>query len=428
MRALRRSAAPRRPGGRPSWARLPRLPRLRRPGRSPYRPGRLIALLTAAAVLVAAAVAGGLLAFGGPDGDHVTAYFDRAVGVYAGSDLRVLGVKVGTVDSVRPQGKQVKVSLTLDHGIKVPAGAGAVVVAPSVVADRYVQLTPAYTGGPRLRDHAVIPASRTATPVEIDQLYDSITQLSDALGPNGANATGALSGLLDTGARNLSGNGKAIGDSIDQLGRASKTLDSHSDDLFATLGYLQSFTTMLKDNDGKVRTAAQQLSTVTGFLADDKEDLGGALRQLSTALGQVKTFIQDNRARLKAGITALAPITQTLVDQRASLAELLDTAPLAADNLLNAYDPKHGTLDGRADINELSLGGPVTPTGSAASAAAPPGAAAPEAGLVPVGPNVKALPLPLPAVGPVYGSPPSARPGAHPSAPGTPDAVKGAAR
>ena len=62
--------------------------------------------------------------------------------------------------------------LTLDHGVKVPAGAGAVVVAPSVVADRYIQLTPAYTGGPRLGDHAVIPATRTATPVEIDQLYD----------------------------------------------------------------------------------------------------------------------------------------------------------------------------------------------------------------------------------------------------------------
>ncbi|BBA96999.1 putative mce5D Mce family protein [Actinacidiphila reveromycinica] len=376
-------------------------------------PRRAVSVAVVLALVAAAAVTAGFVAFGGPSGKHVTAYFDRTVGVYAGSDLRILGVKVGTVESVKPQGKQVKVSLRLDHGIKVPAKAGAVVVAPSVVADRYVQLTPAYTGGAQLADHGVIPASRTATPVEIDQLYASVTQLSKALGPDGANTNGALSNLLDVGAQNLKGNGKDIGDSIDQLGQATKTLDGHSDDLFSTLAYLQSFTTMLKDNDGKVKAATDQLSTVSGFLADDKEDLGGALQQLSTALGSVKTFIQDNRSRLKASIAKLTPITQTLVDQRASLAELLDDAPLAADNLLNTYDPKTGTLDGRADINELSLGGSVDPTDTAGPAAVTKGTA---------GTTAKATgttaskdgsgaasgagdtpPLPLPPVGTVYG-------------------------
>ncbi|SFE99201.1 virulence factor Mce family protein [Actinacidiphila alni] len=373
---------------------------------TPVRGRRLVALGTVLALVLAALAYGGVRLFGGPDGIRITAYFDHTVGVYAGSDLRVLGVKVGTVDSVRPQGKQVKVVLVLDHGVKVPADAGAVVVAPSVVADRYIQLTPAYTGGPRMAAHAVIPAKRTATPVEVDQLYDSITQLSDALGPTGANATGALSDLLDTGAKNLDGNGKAIGDSIEQLGQATKTLNGHSDDLFATLSSLQSFTTMLKNNDGKVRAAADQLSTVTGFLAEDKENLGGALRQLSTALGQVKTFIQDNRARLKTSITKLAPITQTLVDQRASLAELLDTAPLAADNLLNAYDPQHGTIDGRANINELSMGGDLTPTSANTSNTSATSSAGAD-DFVPAkgggtGKAEKTLPLPLPAVGTVY--------------------------
>ncbi|MBY8876436.1 MCE family protein [Streptomyces sp. PLK6-54] len=371
--------------------------------------------------VVAGAAAAGVRAFGGPDGPRVTAYFDRTVGVYKGSDVRVLGVRVGTVEAIHPRGKQVEVTLRLDHGVKVPATAGAVVVAPSVVADRYVQLTPAWTGGPLMKDHDEIPASRTATPVEVDQLYDSITQLSNALGPGGANATGALSRLLDTGAKNLDGNGKAIGDSIAQLGAASRTLDGHSGDLFATLSYLQSFTTMLKNNDGKVKAATDQLSSVTGFLAEDKQNLGGALQQLSTALGQVKTFIEDNRGRLKTSISRLAPITQTLVDQRASLAELLDTAPLAADNLLNAYDPQHGTLDGRADINELSMGPDLTAAGTAATTAATTSAASGSAasttatgtrsGLRPVTPGTGTLPLPLPPIGTVYGSAPAERAG-----------------
>ncbi|MEV6162804.1 MCE family protein [Streptomyces sp. NPDC052052] len=345
-------------------------------------------------VVVAAVATTGVMAMDEEGTTTVTAYFDQATGVYAGSDLRILGVRAGTVESVTPHGKEVKVVLRVDKGIKIPKEAHAVVVAPSLVADRYVQLAPAYDGGAALADGAELPAANNATPVEVDQLYDSITELADALGPNGANADGALAGLLDTGAKNLQGNGKDIGDSIEQFGKATKTLDKSSGDLFDTLSYLQSFTTMLKDNDGNVRAAEQQLNSVTGFLADDKENLGAALKELGTALAQVKTFIQDNRGALKKNVAALVPITQTLVNQRASLADSLDILPLSAGNLINAYDPTNRTLNGRTNLNELSMGGPLTESTASLE------------GLSPVtAEEQKSLPsLPLPAVGTVYGT------------------------
>ncbi|MFI9586257.1 MCE family protein [Streptomyces sp. NPDC052236] len=352
-----------------------------------------------AAGLAVVAVAGtsGVMALSDSGSTRITAYFSRATGVYEGSDLRVLGVKVGTVGTVRPQGDEVRVTLLLDKDVKVPQGAHAVVVAPSVVADRYIQLAPAYTGGAAIEDGAVLPAANNAMPLEVDQLYESITELSTALGPEGANAQGALAGLFDTGAANLNGNGKAIGDSIEQFGKAAKTLDGSSDDLFDSLAYLQSFTTMLKKNDGNVAKAEQQLASVTGFLADDKENLGDALKELGTALRLVKDFIKENRDSLKENVDALVPLTQTLVDQRASLAEAMDTVPLAAGNVLNAYDPVHRSLNGRADINELSFGPEIVIPKESGSLA----------GLVPVSSaRQKALPgLPLPPVGTVYGTP-----------------------
>ncbi|MCX5339405.1 MCE family protein [Streptomyces atratus] len=345
--------------------------------------------------VVAVAATTGVMALDEEGTTTVTAYFDQATGVYAGSDLRILGVKVGTVESVKPRGKEVKVVLRVDKGIKVPKQAHAVVVAPSLVADRYIQLAPAYNGGSVLADGAELPAANNATPVEVDQLYESITELAGALGPDGANAQGAFAGLLDTGAKNLKGNGKDIGDSIEQFGKATKTLDKSSGDLFDTLSYLQTFTTMLKENDGNVRAAEQQLNSVTGFLADDKKNLGAALKELGTALAQVKTFIQDNRGALKKNVDALVPLTQTLVDQRASLAESLDTLPLSAGNVINAYDPTNRTLNGRTDLNELSMGGPLTESTVSLD------------GLSPVtAERQKTLPsLPLPAVGTVYGTP-----------------------
>lgn len=78
-------------------------------------------ILSAALALVVLA-AGGLVAVRLLDAGttRVTAYFDRAVGVYAGSDLRVLGVRVGEVESVEPQGTKVRVGLALDEGVRLP--------------------------------------------------------------------------------------------------------------------------------------------------------------------------------------------------------------------------------------------------------------------------------------------------------------------
>ncbi|MBM7170054.1 MCE family protein [Streptomyces sp. G44] len=338
-----------------------------------------------AAALALALVAAGLVMVRVLDsaGTRVTAYFDRAVGIYAGSDLRVLGVRVGEVASVHPEGTRVRVELSLDDGVRVPRSARALVVAPSVVADRYVQLTPAYRSGPALDDGAVLPASRNRTPVEIDQLYAAITDLGKALGPDGANSAGALSKLLRTGAANLDGNGKAIGRSIEEFGKATKTLDGSSDDLFTALGNLQTFTTMLKDKDSGVRTAQERLDTVVGHFADNKDDLAGALEELGTALGRVKTFIKDNRGELKKNVDRLVPITRTLARQRTSLAEALDVAPLAAGNLLGAYDTGTGRIDGRANLNEISMGGPLLPlpaTGGSAPSGAPSSPSSPPAG------------------------------------------------
>ena len=96
---------------------------------------------------------------------HVRAEFVRAVGLYKGSDVRILGVKVGEVTAVRPAGDRVVVDMTYDDAYSVPADAKAVVVSPSVVSDRYVQLTPVYRSGPKLADDARIRLSDTAVPV-----------------------------------------------------------------------------------------------------------------------------------------------------------------------------------------------------------------------------------------------------------------------
>jgi phospholipid/cholesterol/gamma-HCH transport system substrate-binding protein len=285
---------------------------------------------------------------------HYSAVFTGVVGLYEGNDVRVLGVKVGEVEQVTPQGNQVKVDMVVERGVKIPAEAKAAIVAPSLVSDRYVQFTPAYTAGAQLAEGTVIPRERTSTPLEVDDLYASLNRVSVTLGPNGANKNGALSDLLNTLAKNADGNGQALNDTVTQLSKLSSTLSGNSDDLFATVDNLQQFTTMLADSDAAVRQFSTKVTDVTSFLASERGDLAAAVNQLSISLGMVQQFINDNRAHLKSNVDKLASVTQVLVDQRASLAEVLDLAPVALSNIINAYNGSSGTLDARANINELT--------------------------------------------------------------------------
>ncbi|WP_020671700.1 MCE family protein [Amycolatopsis nigrescens] len=292
--------------------------------------------------------------FRDPGGTRLAAYFDKTVGLYAGSSVRVLGIKVGEITDVTPQGDSVRVGMRVDAGVQIPAEAGAVVVAPSLVSDRYVQLTPAYEDGPVLRGGTVIGKERTATPAELDDLYGSLNELSTSLGPEGANKDGALSRVLDTAAKNLDGNGGNLNDTVHQLAELSRTLDGSKDDLFGTVRNLQSFTKALSDSDAQLNEFYRRLADVSGFLAGESEEVGAALSGLGTSLTDIQGFIADNKDLLTSNVDKLAGITKVLVDQRGALAEVLDVGPTGMTNFINSYDAASGSIAIRYNANELT--------------------------------------------------------------------------
>lgn len=313
----------------------------------------------AAALAVVLVLGGGFWAWTRVGTTSVTAYFGTAVGIYRGSDVRILGVKVGTVTAVEPEGDQVRVELRVDRGIDIPADARAMQVTPSVVADRYVQLAPAYTGGPTLASGTVLGRDRTATPVEVDELYASVDKLTAALGPDGANAEGALTDLLHTGAATLDGNGETLGRAIDELSRASSALSESRGDLFSTIDNLNRFVGALADSDAQVRRFNTQLATVSGQLAADRDTLGTALRELAPALGEVADFVRSNHEQLAQTVTDLLPTTQAVADKRESLINALTMLPLAVSNLTNSYDAEAGALASRILLPDLADPGQV---------------------------------------------------------------------
>lgn len=278
---------------------------------------------------------------------QVTAFFPRSVGIYPGSDVRVLGVRIGEVKSVKPQGRQVRVKLEYEADRKVPTDAKAAVVNSSVVSDRYLQLLPVYRSGPTMRSGAVIPQSRTAVPVELDRIFDSLHTTSESLGPRGANKNGSLSRMLGVSADNLDGQGKKLHTTVKDMSQAVTTLSDGRRDLFGTVRNLQVFTAALAADDDNVRSFNDNLTKVAKQLAGERKDLAAAVKHLSVALKDVSGFVHDNKNSINSNVKGLSKTTRVLVKQRAALEELLEVAPTGLGNLHNAYNPESGTLDTR---------------------------------------------------------------------------------
>lgn len=304
-------------------------------------------------VIVALLAAAAFFMFRSEERNYITASFPRTVSLYEGSDVRVLGVAVGAVESVEPNGTSVKVKMWYDADVEVPEDADAVIISPSIVGDRFVQLTPVYTEGPKLDDGATLDMTRTSTPLELDDIYQSLDDLTVALGPEGANSDGALSELLQTTAENFGGQGEQFNQTIHDLGKLTGTLENNKEELFDTAAELEKFIGTLANNDKIVRDFNASTASVSTLLAEERQELSASLKNLAAAMTDVHGFVKENRALLTKNISGLTKVSQILVKRRTELEEILRVAPLALNNLGLTYNPQAGTLDTRANMGAV---------------------------------------------------------------------------
>lgn len=285
-----------------------------------------------------------------PETRTVTAHFSRAVSIYEGSQVRVLGVPIGTVTAVVPAGNSVRVEMEYDAEHKVPADAQAVIVTPTLVADRFVQLTPAWTEGPVMEDGAEIALPDTGNPVELDRIYSSLRDLSEALGPNGVNKDGSLDTLLEAGAGALDGQGARGNRMIRDMAQAAGTFGRGSGELFGTVEHLSELTGVLAENDAVVTAFIRDLSAASGQLSGERQELRAMLAALASAVAEVETFVRDHRGQLTENVDALGEVAGVLASEKESLALALEKGPLGAGNLAIAFDNKTGSIGGRIAV------------------------------------------------------------------------------
>ncbi|MDT5124938.1 MAG: phospholipid/cholesterol/gamma-HCH transport system substrate-binding protein, partial [Mycobacterium sp.] len=285
----------------------------------------------------------------------ITAYFTTATAVYPGDEVRVSGVKVGSITSIQPEGTQAKMTLDVDRDVAIPADAKAVIVAQNLVAARYVQLAPAYrSSGPTMPDGAVIPVERTAIPVEWDEVKAQLMRLATDLGPTSQVSSTSVARFIDSAADALGGNGDKLRQTLAQLSGVGRILADGSGNIVDIIKNLQTFVTALRDSNTQIVQFGDRLATLTSVVNDSTSNLDAALTDLSVAVGDVQRFIAGSRDQTAEQIQRLTNVTQNLVDHRMDLENVLHAAPNGFANFYNIYNPDTGAAVGQFVVNNFS--------------------------------------------------------------------------
>ncbi|NKQ52713.1 MCE family protein [Amycolatopsis sp. K13G38] len=289
--------------------------------------------IAAAVVVVLLLAAGGLWYFRGTPALHVTAEFTQADGVFPGNKVTILGVPVGTVTTVTPEGGTVRVDMTLPADTQLPSTVEAWIVNPSVISEKYVELS-AYRGGNTAGDAPTIPVQRTHAPLSWDQLSASLDTVLTALGPTAGQA-------LHTGAALLDGNGQRVRDAVRDIAQASSLLGGHTGDITALLDSLDTLVRIVTDNKSTVDNVTREVGQAADMFDQQRDAIGSALSQLSDVLTRVAGLVHRQGQPLMTDLDRLTQLTNTILVHQRSLTEVLDTAPLAFGNFGRALTPDH---------------------------------------------------------------------------------------
>ncbi len=295
-----------------------------------------IAVVVAVVLLLVAA--GGIFMRGGEETYKVTAFFPRAIGLFPRSTVRVLGVEVGRVSSVKPEGDRVRVEMGIQEGTRIPRDASAIIVPISLISDRYIQFSPVWRGGPAMRDGDSVPLERGMAPFELDDLLSTLKRFLEALEPGTASEPGALGRFVQNAERALAGQGQALGTTVDALTTILETLGTNVGSVDSILVSLDKLLAELSQHDDALQQTNRGLATVFSSLAGEQEALQAGTGNLASLVQELGSLVRAHRQDLEDDLQSLSDVSDALYRQRQRILDNILWLPVLSKGVRQEFD------------------------------------------------------------------------------------------
>jgi phospholipid/cholesterol/gamma-HCH transport system substrate-binding protein len=271
------------------------------------RRGAKIQLVAFAAISVVSVVYAGFR-FGGVgqifDPSYtVHVHFADAAGLEPKDEVDELGVDVGTVKAMHPDGNSVIVDLSLHHGVRIPADLHAAIADASALGEQYVQLTPLTPTGTPLHGGSMIPIEATSTPLALQKLIGNLDSLAKSVPKKDLRTD--LSQLSAA----FTDSGPDLQRLLDQGDALTKTALANLDN---TISLINSSTTVLRtqvEETGATRQLSQQLADFTNEVRTIDPQIAQTFVNGVNAGTQVTGLLKDNEQVLPGLLSSLLTTT-----------------------------------------------------------------------------------------------------------------------
>ncbi|WP_371483009.1 MCE family protein [Kitasatospora sp. NBC_00315] len=277
----------------------------------------------AVTALATTALAFGIAGTGVGDTYGYDARFSDTTGLTAGDSVRIAGVRVGQVDSIRVVDHRIaEVHFSVAKDRPLPASVTASVKYLNLVGQRYVEL--AQGAGPVDRSLApgtTIPLERTTPALDLTQLFDGFQPLFQGLSPQDVNK---LAGEI---IQVLQGEGGTVDSLLRSMGSLTGTLAGKDQVIGQVVDNLNSVLTTVNDRESGFRDLVATLQQlVTGF-AGDREPIGRSITAIAQLTTSTAGLLQAGREPLKDSIDQLGRLSTNLADGTPQLESFLRNTP-----------------------------------------------------------------------------------------------------
>ncbi len=268
----------------------------------------------------------GNLSFG-PEHEY-KAVFSDATGVVKGDDVRIAGVKVGTVKDIDIHERtEALVTFTVDEDAQVTAGTKAAVRYRNLVGQRYIALTQGVGSPSILRDGATIPLSRTQPALDLTVLFNGFKPLFEALSPQDVNK---LSYEIVTV---FQGEGGTLESLLAHTASVTSTLASRDQVIGELIENLNEVMVTLGDRDAELSELIVRLRRFVSGLSQDRRAILGSLESISDLAVETSDLVTGIRRPLTKDIKELREVAGTLDRNKAELDRAIQVLPIKLEKI-----------------------------------------------------------------------------------------------
>jgi phospholipid/cholesterol/gamma-HCH transport system substrate-binding protein len=256
------------------------------------------------------------------------AIFSDATGVVKGDDIRIAGVKVGSVKNVQIVDRtRAKVTFSVRDATAVTRSSTATIRYRNLVGQRYISVTQGVGDTSRLPDGSTIPLSRTQPALDLTTLFNGFKPLFAALTPADVNR------LSYEIIQVFQGEGSNIEGLLRNTGSVTQTLADRDQLIGDVITNLNTVLQTIGDRDQELSSLITQLRDFVGGLDQDKESILNSLDAVSALTRETADITTGIRPGLVSSIKELRQVAGNLNQGRGEIDRALQILPIKLEKI-----------------------------------------------------------------------------------------------